>query len=142
MDEADRLKATGLEQLRDFVDRHHLGLILVGMPGLERYPQLYSRIGFAHQYRPLSDDDLAFVLERHWNRLGLALNADDFTDADPSARSTRPHRGNLIDRISRSTLSNMHTASSEFEVMSTDPKGHPCRRSRACRPVVRSTDHR
>ncbi|MFC0452797.1 hypothetical protein [Rhodococcus jostii] len=26
------LKATGLEQLRDFFDRHHLGLILIGSP--------------------------------------------------------------------------------------------------------------
>ncbi len=44
-------------------------MVLVGMSGLEkrlsRYSQLYSRIGFAHHYRPLQGDGLAFVLARH-----------------------------------------------------------------------------
>lgn len=65
IDEADRLTPIALEHLRDHFDRH-LGLLLIGMPGIEKrlaaYPQLYSRIGFAHQYRPLTNDELAFVL--------------------------------------------------------------------------------
>lgn len=35
IDEADRLKATGLEQVRDYFDRHHMGVILIGTPGVE-----------------------------------------------------------------------------------------------------------
>ncbi len=105
VDEADRLKTTGLEQLRDFFDRHPIGLILIGMPGLEkrlaRYPQLYSRIGFAHHYRPLSSDELTFVLSHHWHKLGLTLSADDFTDAEAVAAVARITGGNfrLVQRL-------------------------------------------
>lgn len=49
VDEADRVKTTGLEQIRDYYDRHRMGVIYIGLSGIEgrlvRYPQLYSRIG-------------------------------------------------------------------------------------------------
>lgn len=57
VDEAERLSTQSLEHVRDIFDRTGIGVILIGMPGLERklerYPQLYSRIGFAHHYRAL-----------------------------------------------------------------------------------------
>lgn len=105
VDEADRLKTTALEQLRDYFDRYDIGLILIGMPGMQRklarYPQLYSRIGFAHRYRPLSPDELRFVLAHHWRRLGLSLSADDFADAEAIAAVARITRGNfrLVHRL-------------------------------------------
>ena len=105
IDEADRLKTPGLEQLRDHYDRSQMGVILIGMPGIEkrlaRYPQLYSRIGFVHEYRPLSADELAFVLQRHWAALGLTLSADDFTDTEAIAAVHRITSGNfrLVQRL-------------------------------------------
>lgn len=99
VDEADRLKTAALEQLRDFFDRHDIGLVLIGMPGIERklarYPQLYSRIGFAHRYNTLSPDELHFVLAHHWERLGLTLSADDVADAEAIAAVARITGGNF-----------------------------------------------
>lgn len=99
VDEAERLSTPALEHLRDVFDRTGIGVILIGMPGIEkrlsRYPQLYSRVGFAHHYRPLQGDELTFVLTRHWRQLGLALDEADFTDAQAMASIARITGGNF-----------------------------------------------
>jgi DNA transposition AAA+ family ATPase len=98
VDEADRLKMPALEQLRDHYGRSRLGMILIGMPGIERrlarYPQLYSRVGFVHEYRPLGTDELAFVLTRRWPDLGLDADGD-FTAREAIATIARITGGNL-----------------------------------------------
>ena len=99
IDEADRLKAATLEHLRDIYDRENFGLVLVGMMGMEkrlsRYAQLYSRVGFAHHYRLLSKEEMYFILTKYWQKLGLKLNLDDFTDNEAMAAIYRVTNGNF-----------------------------------------------
>jgi hypothetical protein len=99
VDEVERLSTAALESLRDLFDRSDIGLILIGMPGIEkrmaRYPQLYSRVGFAHHYRPLQGDELSFVLTRHWRKLGLHLDTADFSDTQAIASIARVTSGNF-----------------------------------------------
>lgn len=99
VDEANRLKEAGLEQLRDLYDRGHLGMVLIGMPGLEkrlaRYPQLYSRVGFVHQFRVLSEDETRFVLNERWGHLGVTGQAVDWTSQEAITTIVRITAGNV-----------------------------------------------
>jgi DNA transposition AAA+ family ATPase len=124
VDEADRLKMAGLEQLRDLYDRGNFGMILIGMPGLEkrlaRYPQLYSRVGFVHQFHVLSQDETRWLLEQRWNHLGMHIQVDDFTDQEALATIVRITAGNFrvihrllmqVERILQ--INSLHTVTKE-----------------------------
>lgn len=77
IDEADRLRMAALEQVRAIFDAGEIGLILIGMPGIEkrlaRYPQFYSRIGFVHEFRPLSTTAIRLLLEQRWTLPRVSL---------------------------------------------------------------------
>ncbi|MGE6717466.1 AAA family ATPase [Peribacillus frigoritolerans] len=105
VDEIDRLKLQNLEQLRDIYDRNDIAMILIGMPGIEkrlaRYPQLYSRIGFAHEYDKLSKDETHHILEYKWEELGLSIKLEDFSDYEAITTIIKITGGNfrLIQRL-------------------------------------------
>lgn len=84
--------------------RSTLGLVLIGMTGIERwlagYPQLYNRVGFVHRYEPLRPDELTLVLASRWPDLHLGDPGDQAT-VDAVAAITRYTHGNfrLVDRL-------------------------------------------
>lgn len=99
IDETERLKTVGLEQIRDIFDRGELGVVLMGMPGLEkrlaRYPQLYSRVGFVHEFRPLSAEEVHDLFSHRWVPAGVVLPAEGLTDAEVLATIIRITGGNF-----------------------------------------------
>ena len=82
-----------------------MGVVLIGMPGLEkrlsRYPQLYSRVGFVHAFRPLSVAQVRDLLQRKWTPSGVTLPEAGVTDEEALASIIRITGGNfrLLNRL-------------------------------------------
>jgi hypothetical protein len=99
IDEADRLRTSSLEEVRDLFDRTGVPVVLVGMPGLEkrlaRHAQLYSRVGFVHAYKPLRPDELSRLLDERWPDLAPGLPNNGVVDADAISAIVRMTAGNL-----------------------------------------------
>ena len=98
IDEADRLKTVGLEQVRAIFDQGGVGMVLIGMPGLEkrlsRYPQLYSRVGFVHEFHPLTANAVRELFEHHWLPAGVTL-PNGLNDEEVMATVIRITGGNF-----------------------------------------------
>lgn len=105
IDEADRLKMTTLEELRDFYDHLQIGMILIGMPGLEkrlsRYPQFYSRIGFAHQFKLLDKEQAHSIVCQFLKSAGMTIQSNQPTHQEIVSTIIRITNGNfrLIQRL-------------------------------------------
>ena len=113
-----------MEQVRDIFDHGDVGVVLIGMPGLEkrlsRYPQLYSRVGFVHVFRPLSTAQMQALFQRKWSPAGVELPEEGVTDAEALAAIIRVTGGNfrllhrLLTQIARvMEINALHTITSE-----------------------------
>lgn len=99
VDETDRLKTLSLEQIRDIYDRQPIGVVLIGMPGLEkrlsRYGQLYSRVGFVHEFRTLSSEEVQLFLQHQWTEWGNRLQSEQVAEMDAVTAILRITSGNF-----------------------------------------------
>lgn len=105
VDEVDRLKTQTLEILRDIYDQNNIGIVFIGMPGIEhrlsRYPQLYSRVGFLHEYKKMTSTEMQFILEYKWKELGMSISYENYDNYDAINSIIKLSKGNfrLIQRL-------------------------------------------
>ncbi len=85
--------------MREIFDQGGIGVVLIGMPGIEkrlaRYPQLYSRVGFVHEFFPLEQDDVRNLLRDQWHPADLILPEGALSDEEVIAAIIRTTGGNF-----------------------------------------------
>lgn len=95
----DRLKFPTLEILRDIYDQYNIGMVFIGMPGIEkrlsRYPQLYSRVGFIHELKKLTPTEMKHILTYKWEKSGNKLQYENFEDYEAVNTIIKMSRGNF-----------------------------------------------
>ncbi|MBL8178917.1 MAG: hypothetical protein JNK48_29860 [Bryobacterales bacterium] len=90
--------------MRAIFDASEVGIVLIGMPGLEkrlaRYAQFYSRIGFIHEFRPLGTAEIRRLLAQRWTPAGVNLPEQPW-DEEAIAAIIRVTSGNfrLLNRL-------------------------------------------
>ena len=105
IDEAERLKPQAFELIRELYDAGGTTFIFIGMPGIEkiieRFPQLYSRVGFVHQFKNLGKSEVEFIISKHFSKLGVNIDETDFGDQEAVSTIIRMTNGNfrLINRL-------------------------------------------
>jgi len=105
IDEAERIKPQVFEIIREIYDAGDANFIFIGMPGIEKtlswFPQLYSRVGFVHQFKNMGNNELKFILEKHLDKLNCNFKDDDYNDQEVIATILRVTNGNfrLVDRV-------------------------------------------
>ena len=130
VDESDRLQMNSLEMIRSIFDRGHSGMVLIGMPGIEkriaRFPQFYSRIGFVHEFRTLEEAEITELLNQGWGPAGVTL-PNEVLAPDVIASLTRMSGGNfrlltrLLTQIERIlNVNNLRTVSKDIVAAARD----------------------
>jgi len=112
-----------LEQMPSIFDEGKAGMVLIGMPGIEkrivRFPQFYSRIGFVHEFRVLDSAEMQKLLEQRWTHVGVKLPNEQLLP-EVVAKLIRKAGGNfrlltrILTQIERVLdVNQLHTVSTE-----------------------------
>jgi DNA transposition AAA+ family ATPase len=110
IDESERLKPQSFELIREVYDQGETNFIFIGMPGiektLERFPQLYSRVGFVHQFKNLGKVEVEFIINKNFSKLGIEIDENNFSDQEAISAVIRMTNGNfrLINRLLKQSI--------------------------------------